>query len=219
MGYAAAPTPLRTAVPSAPTWRWGPAAEEALISAVMRAQQQGGGAIEVVAGSPDSLRACIGLLLLLLQHFEMDGLVVTTGRPARIYQQALRHWGVQRQPLTADLVRPLLEGLSATKVASARTVDPDSIAIEDPFDLPGLVRQLRLGLEQVARRHGGEIYFVLVEDLEPLEAYNPRATVDRFAIELGSQLHEVGACAFFVTTPDRLGRFGRKVPSVRYGLS
>ena len=188
------------------------------MAAVSRLQQQGGGTLEVVSPSPDSLRASIGLLLILLQSFEMDGLVVTTGRPAHIYQQALRHWGVEHTPMVADLVRPLLGGLSPNASTCPPRSSPTELDISDPFDLPELVRQLRRGLEHIARRHGGEAYFVLVEDLEPLESYNPRSTVDRFAQELGAQLKEVGASVFLVTTPDRQGEMGRKVPAVRYGL-
>ena len=165
--------------------------ETALHERVARMVEGGGGCVRVETEPPLTFRVSVLLLKLLLIDWDMDGVVLSLGRPAEVYRRALApRLRTGHPPHFVEVVagaQPAVSGGGGEELTTLSAFEPHKIDAAVRFEL-----------QRVAERYGGEEHFVLVDELAAMEFYNGRDVVRRFVAGFLGELAALGICCFIV---------------------
>jgi hypothetical protein len=162
--------------------------------------ETGGGCAHIIVEAPFSFKAAVAALEILLTDYDMDGVVVSIGRPVEIYRQVLgRRINTPHPPYYIDMTTWPVENIpqpASREDAVVSAFEPDRIAAS-----------VRLGLQKVAERYGGEEHFVLMDDLAAMEAYNGPEVVCRFVGEFFRKLSALHIFSFVIIPETKASQF------------
>ncbi|MEM2869106.1 MAG: tetratricopeptide repeat protein [Thermoplasmata archaeon] len=184
---------LSVPVPSGPA----PSGLETRIHELMTGMmEKGGGCVRVETDPALTFRTSVLLLSILLRDWDMDGVLVSLGRPADVYRRALAARVHTRHPphfveVVAGGPSPEAEG-AREWVTSLSAFEPDRIDAA-----------VRAGLQKVAEMYGGEEHFVIIDDITAMEFYNGREVVRRFVAGFLGELSLLNIFCFVVVPTRR----------------
>jgi len=169
------------------------AALNGLLSELMEGR---GGCVQLIAEPPLAFKVSVALLATLLKDYDMDGVVVSMGKPSDMYRQALgKRIATRHPPYYVDVLAP-------SGIARPR---PDSAELS-AFELDRIASAVRIGLQRVAEQYGGEEHFVLLDDLSSVEFYNGPQVVQRFLGEFFRELSTLDIFSFVVLPEQKAAR-------------
>ncbi|MGQ9582134.1 MAG: tetratricopeptide repeat protein [Thermoplasmatota archaeon] len=179
---------------------------ERAVHELMTGLSEGGGGCARVEADPTlTFRASVSLLALLLTEYDMDGVVVSMGRPAEVYRRALAARAHTPHP---PYYVEVLAG-PGSQADGRGGADATTLSAFEPHRIDAAVRA---GLQKEAEMYGGEEHFVLIDGLTTMEFYNGRDVVRRFLTGFIGELASLSIFCFVVVPASRAGELLGPLP-------
>jgi len=182
--------------------------ENAVHDALSGMIEKGGGCVHIISEPKFSFRVNVALLVTLLRDYDLDGVVVSLANPSAMYRQALeKRVATKHPPYYIDVLAspshsaPLASSSHLAPSAPARAGADGAFEVS-AFELDKIASAVRMGLQKVAERYGGEEHFVILDDISSADVYNGPQAVQRFMGEFFSDLARLNIFCF-VVLPDK----------------
>jgi hypothetical protein len=173
--------------------------ENAVHDVLSGMMDSGGGCVHMISEPKFSFRVNVALLVTLLRDYDMDGVAVSIANPSAMYRQALEKRVATRHP---PYYIDVLASSSHLAPFSPSAGGENGAIVVSAFELDRIASAVRMGLQKVAERYGGEEHFVIIDDISSAEIYNGPQAVQRFIGDFFSDLARLNIFCF-VVLPDK----------------
>jgi hypothetical protein len=185
---------------------------------------RGGGCVQVHVEGAFSFKASVAILKILLQDYDMDGVVVSLAKPSSFYEKVLGRRVLTPHPPHYVEIASGTGGIAAlgpdgdwdvTKpVGSTRPTGdgPAGVTVLSAFEPGRMDEAIRTGLQRVAEKFGGEEHFVVFDDLTAMEFFNGSEAVRKFVTEFFRELSSLHILCFVLLPEQRAASFLGHLP-------